>query len=203
MINEIMQVGYAVASSGINFNLLYLLFFALIALVGYYLAIRFNWLKPVDIRSRRSLSTEITEEIPRYITIDKELWLIQQSDKIKEYAGGWSRKLILTSEEQVKTDFVVTKNQIDIDKTGDELWNGRAIVFIYNKDGVEKDSEKDRVIEQQQLKIASLTEELKNASAGIDVQMRKRIKEQALARSAGTSLGYPSSDRQMPDERDI
>jgi hypothetical protein len=33
--------------------------------------------------------------------------------------------------------------------------------------------------------------------------MKKRIKEQSIARSAGTSLGYPSSDRTIPDERDI
>lgn len=191
-------------TTNFNFNLLYLMLLALIALIGYYLALRFNWLKPVNLKDRRNLTSEINEEIPRMIIIDNELWQIIESNKIKEFANGWARNLTLQNNTgQLKTDFIVTSKEIDLDKTGDEIWNGSSIIFRYNKEGSKIDSEKDRIIEQQNLKIASLIEELKIANAGIDVQIKKRIKEQAIARSAGTSLGYPSSDRVIPDDRDI
>ncbi len=191
-------------TTNFNFNLLYLMLLALIALIGYYLSLRFNWLKPVNLKDRRNLTSEINEEIPRMIIIDNELWQIIESNKIKEFANGWARNLTLQNNTgQLKTDFIVTSKEIDLDKTGDEIWNGSSIIFRYNKEGSKIDSEKDRIIEQQNLKIASLIEELKIANAGIDVQIKKRIKEQAIARSAGTSLGYPSSDRVIPDDRDI
>ena len=191
-------------STNFNFNLLYLMLLALIGLIVYYLALRFNWLKPVNLKDRRNLTSEVNEEIPRMIVIDNELWQIIESNKIKEFANGWARNLTLQNNTgQLKTDFIVTSKEIDIDKTGDEIWNGSSIIFRYNKEGAKVDYEKDRIIEQQNLKIASLVEELKIANAGIDVQMKKRIKEQSIGRSAGTSLGYPSSDRTIPDERDI
>ncbi len=195
-----------VGNTGVNFNLLYVLFIALIGLIVYYLALRFGWLKTINLTDRRNLTEEINDDIPRFIIINNELQQILSSSKIKEYSGsGWSRKLIIRNNNtnQVNDNFIIRKEEVQPDNDSDEMWNGVSIIFKYNKDGFVKDGEKDRIIEQQNLKIASLTEELKIANAGVEVQMRKRIKEQAIARSAGTSLGYPSSDRQMPDERDI
>ena len=106
---------------------------ALIALIGYYLSLRFNWLKPVNLKDRRNLTSEINEEIPRMIIIDNELWQIIESNKIKEFANGWARNLTLQNNTgQLKTDFIVTSKEIDLDKTGDEIWNGSSIIFRYN-----------------------------------------------------------------------
>lgn len=82
-------------STNFNFNLLYLMLLALIGLIVYYLALRFNWLKPVNLKDRRNLTSEVNEEIPRMIVIDNELWQIIESNKIKEFANGWARNLTL------------------------------------------------------------------------------------------------------------
>lgn len=198
MIYELLQTTQNITTS--STTLLEFLGLAIVGLIAYYIAMRFNWLPSGIEKSDRYMTIEQNEEIPRFIEINRELWKIEESNMIKNLGKVWSRRLIITNNNQVNSDFIINNNQVELDTNATEHWTGSAIIFKYNPD--DSSDEKSKRIEQLELKIISLTEELKQASLSADLQIQKRIKENALARSAGTSLGYPSTDRTVDISQD-
>jgi hypothetical protein len=161
---------------------------------------------------RKSGEDEEDEDIPyemhpMTLQIGTDVWEVVSSKKTKDNTdGNWVRKFVLKLGNRIRDDVRATKNEIITDLDSETFWNGLSTPLIYVKGGLNthggtiSTAKMQETINNQNMIIASLISEVREASRNDDEKMRRIAKKFGLVRNSTGTYGYPSGIRNVIDD---